>query len=669
MPKNWDDLISDGNTLGLTTGVNLITNLGDRHTPALLQTYAINDTFMKQLQDAGVSYIRIFCEWGEVERIDGVFDFAPLQGAIRKLKQYGIDTYVRLYFNNTTNAGFTPTLDAGNNVEQLILDIRNRETSRVRRYVREAYKALGSCGVQMFGAFNEPDLAGNFGGFELNTDGTVSTTPLISTTKPRYIDEFFCMLREEMNYVNSTTTYNLKLGGVALTSWSTSVWGLLCQYGFLNYIDFLDNHYYARTSARAYNPLNVFRQHKLMVDTARLYSNGRTIPILIGEFGNANRDSTAGADRVTSTIWDLQTPIAHACFSKMYPDFPIVRNTFFDGIGTNPSLYNNSYSSPSKGSNDTGYEWFQPLDSVDNAPAQQTFVPTHKCEAYKRHFLPFTGLEVDRFVVMAESGRQLFDSANPVANTSTALSIGIRGNVQTFTFNGTASPMGMSGTLVLTLNGTAYNIALTVGDTTNQVVAKMQAQLGNVARVALESGKYVIRPVTTDLSTLTATSTTEALLETVGATSVNVSTNATVATLGSVQWLYDIMDAVTYTEGTYTVYNGTNTGTGGTATALNKQFKEPLNSSIWYVFCKDRKRGNKLSVLVFRFSRIFYYAIPAGGTLQDFSALPIADRKEYAFKRAVLSQSQLQALYPTKTFTGGIDMKAFSQPQRVDLEV
>lgn len=671
MPKDWNTLIADSKTLGLTTGLNLVTNLGDRHTPAVVQNYANNDAFMKQLQDAGVSFIRIFCEWSEIERENGVYDFEPLKRAILKLKQYGIDVYVRLYFNNTTNAGFTPVMNSNGAVHDLILDLRQGENSRARRYIREAFLQLGACGVQLFGALNEPDLSGSacFEGFTLNPDGTVSTTKLVQANKPPYIVEVFRAIRDELNYVNSITTYNLKLCGVALTSWSGDFWAEMCENGFLDCVDFLDNHYYARTSSRAYNPISVFRQHQLMVNAATPYANGRDIPILIGEFGNANRDSTAGADRVTSAIWDMLTPIVHACFSLIYPQFPIFRNTFFDGIGTNPSLYNNSYSSPSKGGNDVGYEWFQPLDSVDNAPAQQTFVPTHKCEAYKRHFLPLTGLEVERFVVKSEDGRQLFDSDNILPNTSTALSIGIRGNVQTFTFGGTGFTMGMSGTLVLTLNGTPYNVELTAGDTTAVVVSKMQSTLGNLARVAFESNRYVIRPVTTSTSTLTASSTTPALLETCGARTISVSTNSTVATVGSLDWFYNIVDAVNYTEGTYTVFNGANTGTGGTGSGLVNQLREPLNSSIWYVFCKDRLRNDKLSVIVFRFSRILYYAMSAGGTLQDFNALPISDRKEYAFKRAFLTQGELETLYPTKTFTGGIDIKAFSQPQRVDLEL
>lgn len=673
MARDLAQLTSEALMLGGSSGVNLPSNLGDSYSPAMMQAYAINQELVDNLKKAGICFVRMACEWDIVERTNGVYNFLEIKNAVEMLAKNGIDTYLKIFATNVTNAGFTPILGvqgATANCQDVITDANLGASSRFRAYVRNAYLALGHV-VKDWGFLNEPDLGDNFRGFEFNLDGTTSTTGLTqTTTKGLYLTQLYKAVREEMLKVNRSTGFGLRLWGANLTSWSNPMWDVMCRNGFLDLIDGIDNHYYTRSdSAKAYNPEVLLRQQKLMVDTARLYSNGRTIPILVGEFGNANRDNLAGTDKFTGTEWDIrQGVLIHPFLTKLFPDFPIAKHCFFDGVGVHPTLFNKSYSDGTKSALDTGYTWFDMINDASQEPAKQQFLPTYKHASYIRYVKPWEGLELDRVIVKSQFGDLLFDTGNILADTVAGYDVGTLGNVQTFTFSSrNASTMVVTGDLVLNIGDTDYTIALVAGDTVAQVIAKMRVVLGNVARVVLVSSKIVIYPLRTTVTTVTATSATGFLLDNLGAYTITTATRNARYQVGSLQWLYDALDSINYTEPQFASGIGS-TGTGAKTSAFAKQQAEPIYSSIWYVFCKDTKRGNKLTVLPYRFHRYLYFSMTIG-TLRDFGSVPIADRNQYAFKRAIMSQGELQGYYPLRTFVTGFDVKATRIPTRLNVEL
>jgi hypothetical protein len=389
------------------------------------------------------------------------------------------------------------------------------------------------------------------------------------------------------------------------------------------------------------------------------YAGDRVIPLFSTEFSYQSGVDNAAVCPQTQSAFVLRQAIIHVFFRNIYPQFPYFASCQYSCWDSHPTLYNSRYSNPSKGTNDVNYGLFTIMNNPNGAEAGQLYLQNQMSLEREDFMSRVVGWKPETFVIVDRYQNIIFRSDDYESGVSNGYTPTVYGSCQTITLKyALYTPLLVSGTVTVNLNGNTYTVVLEGTDTSAMVLTKFKTALNGVCVVRLVSSHLVFDPIgITTLPVFSLTSGSSALLEVLGYRDAGFTTSTQSAyyPVGTYDWLYDQAEG-TFTEAVWGLQ-------GSSLTSIVRTTKDPLWNSTIYYFCKDTLNDDKICVIAFRFAQ---WMFEQGNT----SNIPMWDRHMAIAEPTIDLNALAQELYPTHTIPNTVRVERVGElPRPFVLEI
>jgi hypothetical protein len=332
----------------------------------LLQFYK-SGQLVQALKAMGIGVVRLPLEWFEIEPKPNQFDFSDSLPLVKHLHDndikivglvwpYNPKAYAPLPYSNPAVHSRNNLLTGFTNMRchNWLLDVQQDPGKSLwGRFLTKTITTLGPY-VSDWIIGNEPDLDNNFRGMRLTPSGTVqldaNRQPVFWSTEERAsaLTDIYLASKACFERINTSKRWNLRLGGASLANGSftgnNTLWDALLKAGFLDTVDFIDTHFYAReTNAGAWHPESILRAYSLFsLKTLPYVQNkiGKKLPVQISEYGFNSGTSIISTTEVTKAAFDVRQALMHEWLSLLYPSLPITQSLVYSLHHTKPTYGN-----------------------------------------------------------------------------------------------------------------------------------------------------------------------------------------------------------------------------------------------------------------------------------------------------------------------------------------